>query len=117
MIIFEFMKHICLQVFTCENLHCFRVGLLTAVDLHGDALPQQRLNFCMERLRKLIHQCLRRGDVFARYSPSQYIIMLPCANYANSCKVMERVIKRFQRENPNSPAILHYSVQPLEPEE
>lgn len=32
MIIFEFMKHICLQVFTCENLHCFRVGLLTAVD-------------------------------------------------------------------------------------
>lgn len=93
------------------------LGLLTAVDLHGDALPQQRLNFCMERLRKLIHQCLRRGDVFARYSPSQYIIMLPCANYANSCKVMERVIKRFQRENPNSPAILHYSVQPLEPEE
>jgi len=31
MIISEFMKRICLQVFTCENLHCFGVGLLTAV--------------------------------------------------------------------------------------
>ena len=46
---------------------------------------------------------------------SQYILLLPQANYENSCKVCERIIKAFCRQYPHSPAQLHYSVQPLEP--
>jgi hypothetical protein len=48
-------------------------------------------------------------------SASQYILMLPQANYENSCKVCERVIKTFTRQYPHSPARLRYAVQPLEP--
>lgn len=41
--------------------------------------------------------------------------LLPQANFENSRKVMERIIKAFSRQYPHSPAVLHYSVQPLDP--
>ena len=69
----------------------------------------------MENLQELIRFSLRRGDVAARCRVSPYILLLPQANYENSCKVCERIIKGFCRQYPHSPAQLHYSVQPLEP--
>ncbi|MDO4733156.1 MAG: BTAD domain-containing putative transcriptional regulator [Bacillota bacterium] len=90
------------------------LGLLTAEDVFGEQLPLQKLNFCMEKLQKLIQRSLRKGDVFSRYSPAQYIIMLPSSNYENSCRVMERVIRFFKRENPHFSALLRYSVQPVD---
>lgn len=41
--------------------------------------------------------------------------MLPKANYENSCKVCQRIIRTFFRQFPHSPARIHASVQPLEP--
>ena len=41
--------------------------------------------------------------------------MLPQANYENSCKVCERLLKAFERQYPHSPVDIKYSVQPLEP--
>ena len=41
--------------------------------------------------------------------------MLPQANYENSCMVCERIVGAFSRRYPHSPALIHYSVQPLEP--
>lgn len=58
---------------------------------------------------------LRQGDVAAQCSPSQLILMLPQANYENSCAVCQRVIKSFNRKYPHSPANIHYSVQAMEP--
>lgn len=91
------------------------LGLVTMSDLNGEQLSQRKLNLNMGKLQDLIQSSLRRGDVYAKYSVSQFIIMLPYANYENSCMVLERIIKRFQRENSHSPAVLRYSVQPLEP--
>ena len=89
--------------------------LLSVTDEEGGDLSKRSLDRCMENLQELIRFSLRRGDVAARCSVSQYILLLPQANYENSCKVCERIIKGFCRQYPHSPAQLHYSVQPLEP--
>jgi DNA-binding SARP family transcriptional activator len=91
------------------------IGLLSVTDEKKQELPKRSLDRAMENLQELIRACLRRGDIASRCSISQFILLLPQANYENSCKVCERVIKAFARQYPHSPAEIHYSVQPLEP--
>ena len=69
----------------------------------------------MENLEDQIRISLRRGDAVARCSGSQYILMLPQANYENSCMVCERIVGAFSRRYPHSPVQLQYAVHPLEP--
>ena len=91
------------------------IGLLSVLGEGGKELPKRSLDRAMENLQEQIRLNLRRGDIASRCSVSQFILMLPQANYENSCMVCERVIKAFYRQYPHSPAELHYSVQPLEP--
>lgn len=86
--------------------------------LHGPnnkELPRRSLDCAMDNLQELLLRNLRQGDVVTRCSISQLIIMLPQANYENSCAVCQRILKAFSRKYPHSPANIHYSVQPLEP--
>jgi len=69
----------------------------------------------MDNLETQIRVNLRRGDAATRCSVSQYIVMLPQANYENSCKVCERIVKSFCRKYPHSPAGIQYAVHPLNP--
>ena len=91
------------------------IGLLSVTSESGGELPKRSLDRVMENLLDLIRSCLRKGDIASRCSVSQFILMLPQANYENSCMVCERIIKSFCRQYPHSPAQLHYTVQPLEP--
>ena len=81
----------------------------------GGKLAKRCLDRCMENLEELVCQSLRRGDIVARCSVSQFVILLPRANFENSCIVMERIVRQFGRQYPHSPALLRYSVQPLDP--
>ena len=78
-------------------------------------LPKQSLERCMSNLQKLICGNLRKGDIVSQCSASQFILLLPQANYENSCMVCQRIIGAYNRQYPHSPAALYYSVQPLEP--
>ena len=91
------------------------IGLLSMTGANNVDLSQRSLSRAMENLQEQIRNNLRRGDAASRCSASQYILMLPHANYENSCMVCERIIRAFTRHYPHSPAELHYSVQPLEP--
>lgn len=91
------------------------IGLLSVLGEGGKELPKRSLDRAMENLEEQIRLNLRRGDIASRCSVSQFILMLPQANYENSCMVCERVVKAFCRQYPHSPAEIHYSVQPLEP--
>ena len=91
------------------------LAVLTLAEKDGSELPKRSLDQAMENLKHVVCSSLRRGDVAARCSVSQYILMLPQANYENSCMVCRRLIKGFQRRYPHSPANINYSVQPLEP--
>lgn len=91
---------------------------IALLSVHGSgrqALARRSLDIAMDNLQKLTQDNLRQGDVVTRCSVSQMILMLPQANYENSCAVCQRVIKAFQRQYPHSPADIHFSVHPLEP--
>ena len=80
-------------------------------------LTRRTLDNAMEDLQSHLHKSFRRGDVVAKCSPSQFVVMLPNANFENSCLACKRVIKAFERLKPHSPAKIRVSVQPLTPRE
>lgn len=91
---------------------------LTLLTVTGGSkeLSKRSLDTAMDHLAEQIRLNLRRGDTFARCSVSQYIIMLPQANYENSCMVSRRILSAFTRRHPHSPAHINFVVQPLSPE-
>lgn len=91
------------------------IALLSVHGGNRQTLARRSLDIAMENLQALVLDNLRQGDVVTRCSISQMILMLPQANYENSCAVCQRIIKAFQRQYPHSPADIHFSVQPLEP--
>lgn len=91
------------------------LGLLSVEGNNGKELSRRSLDCVIENLQDIIRTHLRRGDVAARCSISQFLLLLPQANYENSCLVCERIVKAFVRQYPHSPARLQISVQPLEP--
>lgn len=78
-------------------------------------LPRRSLERVMDNLEDVIRGTLRRGDVAARCSLSQFVVMLPQANYENSLKVCQRVQRAFRRRCPHSPAVIQFAAYPLEP--
>lgn len=69
----------------------------------------------MEQLGEQIRTNLRRGDTYAKCSVSQYIVMLPKANYENSTMVCRRLLSAFHRAHPHVAAKINFMVQPLTP--
>ena len=91
---------------------------IALLSLHGRGkkeLPRRSLDTAMDNLQDIIIHSLRQGDIVTKCSVSQFIIMLPQANYENSCAVCQRIIRAFGRQHPHSPASVQFSVQPLEP--
>ena len=91
---------------------------IALLSLHGygkKELARRSLDTAMDNLQDIIVHSLRQGDIVTKCSVSQFIIMLPQANYENSCAVCQRIIRAFGRQHPHSPASIQFSVQPLEP--
>lgn len=91
------------------------VALLSISGTPDKPLSKRSLNRIAEQLGQCLRTNLRRGDVISQCSASQYIIMLPKANYENSCMVCRRCIAAFQRSHPHVSARIHFLVQPLTP--
>ena len=96
-----------------RNGHSANICLLSVSGKDGEMLARRSLDPAMNNLQVLVQNNLRRGDVIARCSISQYIILLPQANYGNSRMVADRLVSAFYRRYPHSPARLRYTVQPL----
>jgi GGDEF domain-containing protein len=91
--------------------------LVTVTGKDGSNLDAQKREKIMANLEDSIRHSLRRGDSAARCSASQYVIMLPRANYENSCMVCERVLKAYYRDHSRLDADLRYEVFPIQPDE
>ena len=91
------------------------VALLSATGLTGDPLPKRSLERIMEQLGQQIRLNLRRGDTISRCSTTQYIMMLPKANYEDSCMVCRRVINAYHKAFPHAHVRIKFMVQPLTP--
>ncbi len=96
-----------------RNGHSANICLLSVSGKDGEMLARRSLDPAMNNLQVLVQNNLRRGDAIARCSISQYIILLPQANYENSRMVADRLVSAFYRRYPPSPARLRYTVQPL----
>lgn len=96
-----------------RNGHSANICLLSVSGKDGEMLARRSLDPAMNNLQVLVQNNLRRGDVIARCSISQYIILLPQANYENSRMVADRLVSAFYRRYLHSPARLRYTVQPL----
>lgn len=78
-------------------------------------LPKNTWERIMGQLGDCLRNGLRRGDAVSRCSVSQHVIMLPNANYENSCAVCKRLISGFHRKYPHAQVQIDYLVQPLSP--
>ena len=91
------------------------IALLSLSSGTDKPLSKRSLDRIMDQLGQQLRCNLRRGDTISRCSVSQYIIMLPKANYENSCMVCRRVITAFHKAHPHITAKINYMVQPLTP--
>lgn len=75
--------------------HSVFLCLLTVTSNDGMLKNYQQLHAVMAELLNAVKNSLRKGDVFSKFSSTQYVLMLPTLTYENGRMVMERICKRF----------------------
>lgn len=99
------------EIYRLEARKINRIGeaeyvlLLTVKQKDGsdsttEQIEQFRIKKAMEVMETALHQSLRIGDVAAKYSDSQVVILLPSCTYEGGHMVAERIIKNFYKINP-----------------
>lgn len=108
------------EIYQLEVRNSARTGqsiflcLITVNDNKGETPNQRQLNNAMSKLLLTVNESLRRGDVYTRYSPSQYLVMLQMLTFENAQMVVKRIQKRFKHEYPKLTAKLDTEVIPIE---
>lgn len=88
--------------------------LISVTDKNGKRIANtKKQSEAVGKLRTTIQFSLRRGDVFTRYSVSQYLVLLSSINRENTDMVLNRILTNFKRENPNLAVQLQMSSQPV----
>ena len=87
--------------------------LLTISDSNGEIPSLNKLDAAMKRLLDAINASLRRGDVVAKYSGAQYVILLPDITYEDGSMVMERIIKQYYHANRRSVLRMKYKLEQI----
>jgi len=93
------------------------IALISVHSGKKKGLSRKSLDIAAENLKEILLSNLRQGDIVSQCSASQLLVMLPQANYEDSCTVCRRLVDRFYRKYPHSPVELHCNVHPLEPVE
>ncbi len=107
---FSFFKH----VYQLEVRDAARSGrpthlcLMTAVSKAQEELEPKLLNRTMGKLSECIKGSLRARDVYSRYSASQFVMLLTNTTREQAEMVLNRILKRFKRENPKINCTLLY---------
>lgn len=87
------------------------IALISVTGRDNTQLTPKQINKTMEKLVAAINSSMRTSDVFARYSASQFVLLLPLATEGTCEAVVQRIVKRFRRDNPKSKAILLYGIE------
>lgn len=93
---------------------CIHLALITVTNADGSRPQLEALNGTMERLQTALEESLRQGDVVARYSAAQYVVLLSGANFEDSMMVMERVFANFRARYRTIRLKLSYKVRELD---
>jgi len=66
----------------------------------------------MDKLEKVIVSSLRKGDVVSRFSPNQFVLLLPLS-YENGERVIARILDRFGKEYKNPLIKIDVNLEPV----
>ncbi len=89
---------------------------LLSVGMTDGSKPEQKLLAnSMDKLYDCIDSTLRRNDIVTRFSVSQYLLMLQGATIEASEMVVNRLVRKFRRENPKLSTMVRYRLQPINP--
>lgn len=67
----------------------------------------------MQILEDILRNTLRIGDVAAKYSATQYVLLLPNCNYESALQVSERLDKKFRSAAGKRRLQLHFELEAL----
>jgi len=106
------------EIYKLERRRGERLGLsvflaLVSVGDENDQSDAIVVKKGMDQLETFLANSLRKGDVIARWSSNQYVLMLPGLAYEQGEKVMERIKNGFKRINRNLNVITE--IQPVLP--
>lgn len=90
------------------------VALITVATPSGEVPSLDLLNVTMDQLLDVIKISLRKGDIVARYSGAQFVIMLPALTFEDGENVMDRIAANFRKQYRRHFLKLHYKLQQLE---
>ena len=79
-------------------VYCGLLTIESALDLPLQSNAYRRFrDMAMDTLKAVITSSLRAGDVAARYSATQYVILLPTCDYEGGLIALERIEENFYR--------------------
>lgn len=105
------------EIYRLEARKISRLGeaeyvVLLTVEMNGntkadnDKMEQFVTKKAMKQLEEALKETLRIGDVAARYSERQYVILLPTCTYESSVAVAKRIVSSFNNKNKNKMFII-----------
>lgn len=88
--------------------------LCTITDGKGRPMEnKERLALMSDELYNSIKYCLRRGDSFTKYSPTQFLVLLVGTNKENTNIIFDRISRHFSREHKSWKQYLEYYVSSI----
>ena len=113
---YDFFRVLChsMSRSVLRNGIAIHLALITMRGKKVNELDGKRWEKLQNGLQDTIRCSLRRGDSAARCSASQFVIMLPRANYENSCMVCERILKAYYQKYSRLDAELRFDVFPIQ---
>lgn len=94
------------------------IALMTVQGKAGsDDIDLKYQSRVMEYLYEIIQSSLRRGDIFSRFSASQYTLMLSNLTFEDCEMVIDRILKRLTLNPRFKDALINTRIQPVRPVE
>lgn len=91
------------------------VGLMSVGEQGKPMISDAKRERAMEALNTALYQSLRKGDIFSRFSATQYIVMLPSVSFENSDIVIKRISSKFKNSIGLKNVEITAKVTPIEP--
>lgn len=102
-----------------RNMIRYNTGAVIVLLTMSDVYEKKRNNKLLAKIMMQLLECarmsLRQGDLIARYSPTQIVMMLPTATIETAKIVCERVNHNFEQQYPKSNVLISYSVRQMKP--
>ncbi len=93
-----------------------QLALITVLGADGEPLQDRRCSMAMEEMKNILQRSLRSGDVVARYSNAQYVVLLPTASYENGVMVLKRIQNNYKKTLLGMTTTLEYNLLPVIPD-